>query len=228
MPLRRKKKVAPEPEPTSVAEGSVEEDGAEAAETDIDDPEIDLEVLAVDEEEDEDEEEDDLDDDIEEDEAEVVVAVPAVVARPVPRPSSGRPPSAKEEPEPPFAIGERVVLISNVRPRTGTPIADHPVGAQGRVETVLSQTAIVRFDRARDTKEVVAFTCLESIDDEAKALKAEREKQREREAREREKEAEREARAAERAARERERAAAAVNTPPPPPPPAKAKSKPKR
>jgi len=29
---------------------------------------------------------------------------------------------------------------------------------------VLSQTAIVRFDSAPDTKEVVAFTCLESTE----------------------------------------------------------------
>ena len=84
-----------------------------------------------------------------------------------------------------------MVLIRNTRPRTGAPIGDHPVGAQGRVETVLSQTAIIRFDRAADTKEVVAFTCLESIDDDAKARRAEREKELAREAKEREKEKER-------------------------------------
>jgi hypothetical protein len=55
-----------------------------------------------------------------------------------------------------------VVLIQNTRPRTGTPIGNYPVGTTGRVETVLSQTAIVRFDSAPATKEVVAFTCLES------------------------------------------------------------------
>jgi hypothetical protein len=55
-----------------------------------------------------------------------------------------------------------VVLIQNTRPRTGTLIGNYPVGTTGRVETVLSQTAIVRFDSAPDTKEVVAFTCLES------------------------------------------------------------------
>jgi hypothetical protein len=80
------------------------------------------------------------------------------------RPQPGRPPSAREEPPPPFAVGERVVLIQNTRPRTGTPIGIYPVGATGKVETVLSQTAIVRFDMAPDTKEVVAFTCLESAE----------------------------------------------------------------
>ncbi len=84
--------------------------------------------------------------------------------RPPLRPQPGRPPSAREEPPPPFAIGERVVLVQNTRPRTGTPIGNYPVGATGRVETVLSQTAIVRFDMAPDTKEVVAFTCLESAE----------------------------------------------------------------
>jgi hypothetical protein len=49
------------------------------------------------------------------------------------------------------------------------------------VETVLSQTAIVRFDRSPDTKEVVAFVCLESIDEEAKALRAAREREKQRE-----------------------------------------------
>ena len=85
-----------------------------------------------------------------------------------------------------------MVLVRNTRPRTGTPIGDHPVGAVGRVETVLSQTAIIRFDRAPDTKEVVAFTCLESIDEEAKARRAERERELARLAREAEAEKERE------------------------------------
>jgi hypothetical protein len=96
-----------------------------------------------------------------EDEEEVDPVVGPVLPPPV-RPQPGRPPSAREEPPPPFAIGERVVLIQNTRPRTGTPIGNYPVGATGRVETVLSQTAIVRFDMAPETKEVVAFTCLES------------------------------------------------------------------
>ncbi len=95
-----------------------------------------------------------------EDEEEPDVVVGPVLPPPV-RPQPGRPPSAREEPPPPFAVGERVVLISNTRPRTGTLIGNYPVGATGRVETVLSQTAIVRFDVAPDTKEVVAFTCLE-------------------------------------------------------------------
>ncbi len=56
------------------------------------------------------------------------------------------------------------MLIQNTRPRTGTPIGNYPVGATGRVETVLSQTAIVRFDLAPETKEVVSFTCLESAE----------------------------------------------------------------
>jgi hypothetical protein len=94
-------------------------------------------------------------------------AAPPVVDPVLPppvRPQPGRPPSAREEPPPPFAVGERIVLISNTRPRTGTLIGNYPVGTTGRVETVLSQTAIVRFDPAPDTKEVVAFTCLESLD----------------------------------------------------------------
>ncbi|MGD1034402.1 MAG: hypothetical protein ABR977_08210 [Candidatus Dormibacteria bacterium] len=98
-----------------------------------------------------------------EDEEEPDVVVGPVLPPPV-RPQPGRPPSAREEPPPPFAVGERVVLISNTRPRTGTLIGNYPVGATGRVETVLSQTAIVRFDVAPDTKEVVAFTCLESAE----------------------------------------------------------------
>ena len=122
---------------------------------------------------------DDLDEDLD-DEAAVAVK-PVVAARPAARPSPGRPPSAKEEPEPPFNIGERVKLIQNTRPRTGTPIGDYPVGSEGRVETVLSQTAIIRFDRAADTKEVVAFVCLESTDEEAKAQRAAREREKQRE-----------------------------------------------
>jgi hypothetical protein len=95
------------------------------------------------------------------DEEEADPVVGPVLPPPV-RPQPGRPPSAREEPPPPFAVGERVVLIQNTRPRTGTLIGNYPVGTTGRVETVLSQTAIVRFDSAPDTKEVVAFTCLES------------------------------------------------------------------
>ena len=81
------------------------------------------------------------------------------------RPAAARTSTQRpEEPPPPFAVGERVVLIQNTRPRTGTLIGNYPVGATGRVETVLSQTAIVRFDIAPDTKEVVSFTCLESAE----------------------------------------------------------------
>jgi hypothetical protein len=149
--------------------------------------EVDIETLAVvDDDDDEvvlDEDDDDDDDD---DEEIVSVAIPP---RPTVKPSPGRPPSAKEEPEPPFWIGERVMLVKNTRPRTGSPIGDHPVGAQGRVETVLSQTAIVRFDRAADTKEVVAFECLESLDQVAMAARAEREVEKAAEAAAREKEA---------------------------------------
>ncbi len=99
-----------------------------------------------------------------EDEEEEAAAVAGPPLRPPVRPQPGRPPSAREEPPPPFAVGERVILIQNTRPRTGTPIGNYPVGATGRVETVLSQTAIVRFDIAPDTKEVVAFTCLSSAE----------------------------------------------------------------
>src|SRR5579864_6796340 len=108
---------------------------------------------------------DDDDDDDEEEEEAVAVAVPVVVAPPPrPSPTPGRPPGAREEPPPPFGVGERVILTSNTRPRTGTSIGDYPVGSRGIVETVLSQTAIVRFDRHSDTKEVVAFTCLETAE----------------------------------------------------------------
>src|SRR6202166_2851115 len=97
-------------------------------------PEV-LEVVEVD---------DDDDDDDDEEEEVVAVAAPVVVA-PAPRPSPtpGRPPGAREEPPPPFGVGERVILTSNTRPRTGTSIGDYPVGSRGIVETVLSQTAIV-------------------------------------------------------------------------------------
>jgi hypothetical protein len=144
---------------------------------------VEEEVL---DEDDLDEEDEDEDEEDEEDLVEVSVAVPP---RPSTKPSPGRPPSAKEEPEPPFWIGERVVLVKNTRPRTGSPIGNHPVGATGRVETVLSQTAIVRFDRAPDTKEVVAFECLESLDEVAMAARAEREVEKANEAAAREREA---------------------------------------
>lgn len=155
-----------------------EEEDEDEAEADADsDVEPDIDAEAEEEVEDDDSavavEDDDgaVEDD---DEAEVEIVAPP---RPAARPSPGRPPSAKEEPEPPFFVGERVVLVRNTRPRTGAPIGDHPVGATGRVETVLSQTAIIRFDRAADVKEVVAFTCLESLDDDAKARRAERDRQ---------------------------------------------------
>jgi hypothetical protein len=188
MPTRRKPaKSAPTPPdddtPNPPADAAEEED-VEAAEPEIDEPDLEVAVaedIVVEEDEDEalDSDDDDLDEDLDDDEG--AVAVKPVVARPAARPSPGRPPSAKEEPEPPFNIGERVKLVQNTRPRTGTPIGDYPVGSEGRVETVLSQTAIVRFDRAPDTKEVVAFVCLESTDEEAKAQRAAREKEKQRE-----------------------------------------------
>ena len=189
MPTRRKTaKSAPTPPdddaPVPAAGEAAEEEEVEAAEAEIDEPDLEAAVavdIEVEEEEEEDLDEngDDLDDDLDDDDG--AVAVKPVVARPAARPSPGRPPSAKEEPEPPFNIGERVKLIQNTRPRTGTPIGDYPVGSEGRVETVLSQTAIVRFDRAPDTKEVVAFVCLESTDEDAKAQRAAREKEKQRE-----------------------------------------------
>jgi hypothetical protein len=187
MPTRRKpaKSAANPPDDDAQAPpaGAVEED-AEAVEPEIDEP--DIEVAAAEDVADEvvelgaDDDGDDLDDDLDEEEVAVVVK-PAAPARPAARPSPGRPPSAKEEPEPPFNVGERIRLIQNTRPRTGTPIGDYPVGSEGRVETVLSQTAIIRFDRASDTKEVVAFVCLESTDEEAKAQRAVREREKQRE-----------------------------------------------
>jgi hypothetical protein len=186
MPTRRKPaKSAPPPDddaPAPPADAAEEED-VEPAEPEIEEPDLDAAVVEDIVEEDEEDEvletDDVLGSDLDDDEG--VVAVKPVVPRPAARPSPGRPPSAKEEPEPPFNIGERVKLIQNTRPRTGTPIGDYPVGSEGRVETVLSQTAIVRFDRAPDTKEVVAFVCLESTDEEAKAQRAAREKEKQRE-----------------------------------------------
>ncbi|HZB98344.1 MAG TPA: hypothetical protein VE219_07070 [Candidatus Sulfotelmatobacter sp.] len=149
---------------------AVEAEAASGEDAEVD---VDLDDIADDgEDEDNDEDDDeDLDDDEEddaEDEVEKVAPV-AVAPKPVSRPQPGRPPSAKDEPPPPFDVGERVMLTQNSRPRTGTPIGEYPVGATGRVETVLSLTAIVRFDEAPDIKEVIAFSCLESLDEAAKA-----------------------------------------------------------
>jgi hypothetical protein len=178
------------PTPADAAATPADDDAAEVAE-ETEDVEIDPLAVVDDDDDDDDEvvladDDDDDDDDDEEDDVIVSVAIPP---RPAAKPSPGRPPSAKEEPEPPFWIGERVRLVKNTRPRTGSPIGDHPVGAQGRVETVLSQTAIVRFDRMPDTKEVVAFECLESLDAVAQAARAEREVEKAAEAAAREKEA---------------------------------------
>jgi hypothetical protein len=187
MPTRRKPATSAsnKPDDAQAPRSEATGDDAEAAEPEIDDP--DIEVAAVDDDAEEEDDavavvadDDELPGDIDEDDVVAVVAKPAP-ARPAARPSPGRPPSAKEEPEPPFNVGERVRLIQNTRPRTGTPIGDYPVGSEGRVETVLSQTAIIRFDRASDTKEVVAFVCLESIDEEAKAGRAAREREKQRE-----------------------------------------------
>src|SRR5919109_4946279 len=184
MPTRRKtdRKAQPPPEDDLEPVDEVEDEDEPEAETQTEaeaetEPDLEDEDLELEEDEDDEEEllEEEEEEELEQDDVEVVK--PAVAVRPAPRPAPGRPPSAKEEPEPPFNIGERVVLVRNTRPRTGAPIGDHPVGAVGRVETVLSQTAIIRFDRAPDTKEVVAFTCLESIDEEAKARRAERERE---------------------------------------------------
>src|ERR1700676_771008 len=130
---------------------------------DTDEIDIEIGVVAV-----VDDDEDDEDDD--EDEVAAPVAAPVVVVvAPRPSPTPGRPPGAREEPPPPFGVGERAILISNTRPRTGTSIGDYPVGSRGVVETVLSQTAIVRFERHPDFKEVVAFTCLETAETPGRA-----------------------------------------------------------
>ncbi len=190
MPTRRKpaKSAPDQPDDVQAPLAEASEDDAESAEPEVD-PDIEVAAVDVDDVDGDDDDaddgiaaadDDDLSADIDEDDVVAVVAKPAP-ARPAARPSPGRPPSAKEEPEPPFNIGERVRLIQNTRPRTGTPIGDYPVGSEGRVETVLSQTAIIRFDRASDTKEVVAFVCLESIDEEAKAGRAAREREKQRE-----------------------------------------------
>src|ERR1700731_1216494 len=156
------------PKPTD--DKSVPSDAEETPDESPGDDEPDIEIVAIvveEDDEDADAEGDDEDEDEEEEEEEAaapVVVAPVPVVAPISRPQPGRPPSAREEPPPPFATGERVILTSNTRPRTGTPIGDYPVGSTGRVETVLSQTAIVRFDIAPDTKEVVAFTCLKTAE----------------------------------------------------------------
>ncbi|HEY4868768.1 MAG TPA: hypothetical protein VII79_02045, partial [Candidatus Dormibacteraeota bacterium] len=153
------------PKPTD--DKSAPSDAEETPEESPGDDEPDIEIVAIVVEEDDEDadaegDDEDEDEDEEEEEAAPVAAAPVPVVAPISRPQPGRPPSAREEPPPPFATGERVILTSNTRPRTGTPIGDYPVGSTGRVETVLSQTAIVRFDIAPDTKEVVAFTCLKT------------------------------------------------------------------
>jgi predicted NBD/HSP70 family sugar kinase len=196
MSPRRKTDTKSATPPSADADVDQPEDDAEDDTVEEAEPEVDIEVdplaAVVDEEEvvviGEDDDDDDEDEDDEEDIADDVVSV-AVPPRPAVKPSPGRPPSAKEEPEPPFWIGERVMLVKNTRPRTGSPIGNHAVGATGRVETVLSQTAIVRFDRAPDTKEVVAFECLQSLDEVAQAARAEREVEKAAEAAAREKDA---------------------------------------
>jgi len=149
---------------------SDDEDGSEE--------EIDLEIDSDDDDEDDDDEDDDDGDD---EKAEPEAKAPApkpVAAQPVaaahPRPQPGRPPSAREEPPPPFSTGERIILTQNTRPRTGSPIGNLAVGATGKVETVLSQTAIVRFDSAPDIKEVVAFVCLKTAETPERAAQLQR------------------------------------------------------
>lgn len=179
-------------QPAGAAEPAGPDAGVEAngeePEDQVDEPEADVEVVDEDDEAVEvvvddddavevvvdDDADDDDDDDDDEEEAEVI-APPVVAARPA-RPAPGRPPGAKEEPDPPFFLGERVRLVSNLRPRTNAPIGSYPVGAEGRVETVLSLTAIVRFDQAPDTKEVVAFPNLQSLDEDAMQRRAERDR----------------------------------------------------
>src|SRR5438132_12923609 len=136
-----------------------------------DELEVEIDVVAVDDDEDEDDDDDDEQESAEPKVAPVVVA--PVVAAPI-RPQPGRPPSAREEPPPPFSTGERIILTQNTRPRTGTPIGDYPVGSTGRVETVLSQTAIVRFDLAPGLKEGVAVTCLKTAETPERAAELRR------------------------------------------------------
>src|SRR3984893_9102651 len=150
---------ADQEDPETPAAEPAEGDAVELDDTDDIEIEIGV-VVEVDEDDDDDDEEEEV----------VAGAAPVVVAvAPRPSPTPGRPPGAREEPPPPFGVGERVILISNTRPRTGTSIGDYPVGSRGVVETVLSQTAIVRFERHPDFKEVVALTCLETPEAPARA-----------------------------------------------------------
>lgn len=146
----------PKPLDDSDDEESADED-LDIVEVDVD-PDLDIaEVLEPDDEE----EVLEVEADDEEEDVDEVVAVAEVEPRKKPAPSQ-RSPMGKDEPPPPFAIGERVILVQNTRPRTGTPIGEYAVGSQGVVEAVLSLTAVVRFDDPPQTKEVVAFDCLKS------------------------------------------------------------------
>ena len=171
--MPRAKKAGPAPDAPTEAPDAAAPAADDAVEADAD-VLVDPVVPVTEDDEDEEDEEDEVvvEDDVVEDE---VVAKP-VAARPASRPSPGRPPGAKEEPDPPFYIGERIRLTNNLRPRTGVPIGDYPIGAEGRVETVLSLTCIIRFLQAMDTREVVAFTNIESIDPECIARRAERDR----------------------------------------------------
>ncbi len=155
-----KKAKAQEPdEEESTESEEVEDDSDDDVDIeDIEVLEVDVEDEDIDEDIDEDEDSDDATDS-EESEEEAQEEQPRRRQTPV-----QRSPMGKDEPPPPFAIGERVILTQNTRPRTGTPIGPYPVGSLGTVEAVLSLTAIVRFDEPPQTKEVVAFTCLKSAE----------------------------------------------------------------
>ena len=164
------KKKSDEFEDDDLPADEIEEDEAEALpeaeiepdieEVVVEDVEVEVEVEAE-ADEDEDEEDEDEEDELDMD---LVRPVASAVARPPLRGQPPKSPLAREEPPPPFDPGERVILVQNTRPRTGTPIGPYPVGSTGKVETVLSQTAIVRFDMRPEVKEVVAFTCLKSAE----------------------------------------------------------------
>ncbi len=147
---------------------AVEDDSTDTEEIEEDSDEDVIEDVLIEELEVIDDEDEVLDDDIdvvEEDESEEAEAEDeGEEEQPRRRVPVQRSPMGKDEPPPPFAIGERVILTQNTRPRTGTPIGPYPVGSQGTVEAVLSLTAIVRFDEPPQSKEVVAFTCLKSAE----------------------------------------------------------------
>ena len=114
-------------------------------------------------------------------EIEVAVAaaevVPAVVVRPVPRPSPPRPwggnrgnvsqeDLSPEEltPEMRWPPGTWVKVNDVIRHSTGEPIASISVGDIGQVTAALSQTLVVLFPTRDNRREVIHIDSIEAVD----------------------------------------------------------------